>query len=314
MASRRDELNAYTFAKKRLVAQFLQPSPTGTEEGAPRPLRGVVPGLIVGVLIMAGFGAWGMFKPQAPKEWDAVGKNVIIGSESTTRYVVLKTGKKVQLHPVLNLTSAKLLINGNQGTKPISVDEKFLDGGKLQHGATIGIPYAPDRLPDAAEAEKEKTWVVCERPRGNGTAGQKAAFVFNERDEKKVQDKDKLRGGEMMYVRGQNANELYAVDKSGTKYRLRNNPGLLAQVVNSEQPQRVSEDWLDTLNEGSGVDFPTVPGIGLASRLRPVGCRVQQGRGGVESSHCRWPSAVRRTEGQDRPRDGLRCAAAAEQP
>ena len=211
---------------------------------------------------MAGFGAWGMFKPQAPKEWDAVGKNVIIGRESTTRYVVLKTGKKVQLHPVLNLTSAKLLINGNQGTKPISVDEKFLDDGKLQHGATIGIPYAPDRLPDAAEAEKAKTWVVCERPRGNGTAGQKAAFVFDERDEKKVQDKDKLRGGEMMYVRGQNANELYAVDKSGTKYRLRNNPGLLAQVVNSEQPQRVSEDWLDTLNEGSGVDFPTVPGMG----------------------------------------------------
>ncbi len=99
MASRRDELNAYTFAKKRLVAQFLQPSPTGTEEGAPRPLRGIVPGLIVGVLIMAGFGAWGMFKPQVPKGWDETGKNVIIGSESTTRYVVLETGKKAQAAP-----------------------------------------------------------------------------------------------------------------------------------------------------------------------------------------------------------------------
>ena len=51
------------------------------------------PELIVGVLILAGFGAWGMFKPKAPKGWDEPGKNVIIGSESTTRYVVLQTGK-----------------------------------------------------------------------------------------------------------------------------------------------------------------------------------------------------------------------------
>ena len=110
MASRRDELNAYTFAKKRLVAQFLQPSPTGTEEGAPRPLRAVAPGLIIGVLIMAGFGAWGMFKPKAPDGWDTPYEKVIIGSDSTTRYVVLKTNGHKQLHPVLNLTSAKLLL------------------------------------------------------------------------------------------------------------------------------------------------------------------------------------------------------------
>ena len=118
MASRRDELNAYTFAKKRLVAQFLQPSPTGTEEGAPRPLRGVLPGLIVGVLILAGFGAWGMFKPKAPEGLGQAGKNVIIGSESTTRYVVLKTDKKAQLHPVLNLASAKLLLDPTRARSP----------------------------------------------------------------------------------------------------------------------------------------------------------------------------------------------------
>lgn len=67
MASRRDELNAYTFAKKRTVAAFLQPSPTGTEEGAPRPLRAVLPSMVAGALILAGFGAYGMFKPTAPR-------------------------------------------------------------------------------------------------------------------------------------------------------------------------------------------------------------------------------------------------------
>ncbi len=129
MASRRDELNAYTFARKRLFAAFLQPTPAGTEEGAPRALRAVLPGAVVGALILAGFGAWGMFKPKALKGWDEPKTNVIIGSDSTTRYVVLETNGKAQLHPVLNLSSAKLLLNPDKG-KFIKVDEKVLDDRK----------------------------------------------------------------------------------------------------------------------------------------------------------------------------------------
>ena len=115
MASRRDQLNAYTFAKRRMLAAFLQSSPDGSEEGAPRPLRAVIPGAIVGVVVMAVFGAWGMFKPTAPKGWDEPNAKVIVASDSTTRYVVLKTGKQVQLHPVLNMASAKLLLDEGQG-------------------------------------------------------------------------------------------------------------------------------------------------------------------------------------------------------
>ncbi len=180
MASRRDELNAYTFAKRRLIAQFLQPNATGSEEGAPRPLRAVVPGAIVGVVILAVFGAWGMFKPVAPKGWDIAEENVIIASKSTTRYVVLKTKGKRQLHPVLNMSSAKLLLKPGKG-KVINVDESVLDSGKIPHGATLGIPYAPDRLPDAKEAGAAKRWAVCERPGEGGRAIEKAAFVFAER-------------------------------------------------------------------------------------------------------------------------------------
>ncbi|MFD0603539.1 type VII secretion protein EccB [Streptomyces aureus] len=111
MASRRDELNAYTFAKRRTLASFLQPSPSGSEEGAPKPLRAVLPGVIVGVVVLAVFGAWGMFKPTAPPKWDELHKNVIVASKSTTRYVVLRTDGKKQLHPVLNMASAKLLVD-----------------------------------------------------------------------------------------------------------------------------------------------------------------------------------------------------------
>ena len=141
----------------------------------------VLPGIVVGVVILAVFGGIGMFSPTAPKGWNTPGEHVIVASESTTRYVVLKTGDETQLHPVLNMASAKLLLDPGKDSV-ITVEEKILDSGEPPHGATIGIPYAPDRLPSAAEAEADKRWAVCERPGEGGRAIQKAAFVFADRD------------------------------------------------------------------------------------------------------------------------------------
>ncbi|MFE6103313.1 type VII secretion protein EccB [Streptomyces laurentii] len=259
MASRRDELNAYTFAKRRLIAQFVQPNPTGSEEGAPRPLRAVAPGAIVGVVILAVFGAWGMFKPVAPKGWDTPGENVIIASKSTTRYVVLKTGGKTQLHPVLNMSSAKLLLDPAKG-KVINVDESALDDGKIPHGATLGIPYAPDRLPSEPEAGGSKRWAVCERPGEGGRAIQKAAFVLAQREEKKTDGAERLTGGELLYVEGPDAKR-YVVDAKGTAYPVEKDELLLRQLVGQGRAaQRVSTAWLSTLHQGDAISFPTLPG------------------------------------------------------
>jgi type VII secretion protein EccB len=259
MASRRDELNAYTFAKRRLVAQFVQPNATGSEEAAPRPLRAVLPGAIVGVVVLAVFAAWGMFKPVAPQGWDRPGENVIIASKSTTRYVVLKTGKKTQLHPVLNMSSAKLLLDPDKG-KVINVDESVLDSGRIPHGATLGIPYAPDRLPDPKDAGTAKRWAVCERPGEGGRAIQKAAFVLAQREEKKTEGSDRLRGGELLYVEGPDKKR-YVVDAQGTAYPVEEDELLLRQLVGQGRAaQRVSAAWLDTLHKGDTISFPTVPG------------------------------------------------------
>ncbi|MEV8454233.1 type VII secretion protein EccB [Streptomyces sp. NPDC052095] len=261
MASRRDELNAYTFAKRRLIAQFLQPHPSGSEEGAPRPLRAVLPGAIVGVVIVAAFGAWGMFKPVAPQKWDTPYENVIIASKSTTRYVVLKTNGRTQLHPVLNMASAKLLLAPDKG-KVINVDESILDSGKIPHGATLGIPYAPDRLPDKDEAGAKKRWAVCEQPGEGGRAIQKAAFVFAERDQKKSEGKNRLRGGELMYVEGPGPDRTrYIVDAAGKAYQVKKDELLLRALLDDRRtPQRVSAAWLATLHTGDVIDFPTLPG------------------------------------------------------
>ncbi|WNF29955.1 type VII secretion protein EccB [Streptomyces sp. C11-1] len=259
MASRRDELNAYTFAKRRLIAQFLQPNPTGSEEGAPKPLRAVLPGAIIAVVILAAFGAWGMFKPVAPQKWDTPKEHVIIASKSTTRYVVLTTDGKKQLHPVLNMASAKLLLAPDKGTV-INVDESVLDSGEIPHGATLGIPYAPDRLPDSKVAGAAKRWAVCERPGEGGRAIQKAAFIFAEREENKTEGKNRLRGGELMYVEGPDRTR-YIVDAEGKAYPVKKDELLLRTLVGQNaKPQRVSASWLATLHTGDPITFPTVDG------------------------------------------------------
>ncbi|MEU9854332.1 type VII secretion protein EccB [Streptomyces sp. NPDC047974] len=267
MASRRDELNAYTFAKRRLVAQFVQPNSTGSEEGAPRPLRAVVPGAIVGAVVLAVFGAWGMFKPVAPKDWDKPGQNVIIADKSTTRYVVLKTGDKLQLHPVLNMSSARLLLDPDK-EKIITVSESVLDSGKIPHGATLGIPYAPDRLPEPKEAGAAKRWAVCERPGEGGRAIQKAAFVLAAREEARTDGKERLTGGELLYVEGPDRTR-YVVDAKGTAYPVEKDELLLRQLVGQGRvPQRVSDAWLKTLHKGDTISFPKLPGEpGAAARV-----------------------------------------------
>ncbi|WP_328836762.1 type VII secretion protein EccB [Streptomyces europaeiscabiei] len=262
MASRRDELNAYTFAKRRTLASFLQPSPSGSEEGAPKPLRALWPGVIVGVVILAVFGGIGMFSPTAPKGWDKAEEHVIVASDSTTRYVVLKTDGQKQLHPVLNMASAKLLLDpGKAGV--ITVDEKILDSGKPPHGATIGIPYAPDRLPSADEAEIAKRWAVCERPGDGGRAIQKAAFVLAEKEFSRTAGANRLSGGDLMYVVGPDEKSRYVVDARGTAYQLADPADtelLKALDTQGRDPQRVSREWLDTLHKGDPISIPEIDG------------------------------------------------------
>jgi type VII secretion protein EccB len=262
MASRRDELNAYTFAKRRTLASFLRPSPSGSEEGAPKPLSAVWPGAVVAVVILAVFGAIGLFSPTAPRGWDTPNEHVIVASDSTTRYVVLKTKGQKQLHPVLNMASAKLLLKPDKNSI-ITVDEKVLDSGKPPHGATLGIPYAPDRLPSTDEAEATKRWAVCERPSDGGRAIQKAAFVLAEKEWTKTEGRHKLSGSDLMYVVGPDGKTQYVVDDRGWAYPLGDPTDkelLKALDTQGRAPQRVSQDWLDTLHKGDPLTIPSIDG------------------------------------------------------
>jgi type VII secretion protein EccB len=279
MASRKEQLNAYTFARKRTVAAFLQPTPSGSDEGAPRPLRAIGPSLVVGAVVLAGFGAWGMISPTAPKGWSQPYRHVIVADESTTRYVVLKDGKsrKPVLHPVLNMASARLLLEN--GFDVIKVKESVLDKSGLKHGATIGIPYAPDRLPNRAEAARAKKWAVCDRPsRGTADAPEQAVFVLGGGEAKTMDNASRLRGNDVLYVRGGDGAE-YLVDRNGTRFQLggpnwrHRNADEMDQLrttlfAENAKPEPVKDAWLSSLNQGEPIWFPHVAGRGTRVKLR----------------------------------------------
>ncbi|MEU1854071.1 type VII secretion protein EccB [Streptomyces sp. NPDC019990] len=279
---RRDELAAYTFARKRTVAAFLAPSPGGSEEGAPRPVRTVMPSLAVGVVLVIGFIAWGVIKPTAPKGWDTPGEHIIVDSDSTTRYVVLDPDPKDNkvekvLHPVLNYASAKLLLDKGKGSV-LEVPGKEIDKSGIRHGATIGIPYAPDRLPSKEDAAKAKTWAVCERPApGAKDAIDRAVFVFNTKDAASLANAGRVDHREALYVVERETGREFLVDGKGNLFLLGDQAGLdrttmaqlRAAVIGSRaEAQPVSREWLRTFNEGGVITFPTVPSIGQPTSVR----------------------------------------------
>ncbi len=276
MASRRDELNAYTFAKRRMLAAFLQPSPSGSEEGAPRPLRAVVPSLVVGVLVLGGFGAWGMFKPTAPPGWDEPGTRVVVGKQSTTRYVVLETDGVTRLHPVLNLASARLLMK-DAGYRVVQVSDKVLDSGELPRGPILGIPYAPDRLLLRRRG--------LARPSAGPSAHSPAARTARERSRRPRSCSPTrtgrgptaltwLSGGDALYVRTR-AGERHLVDARGTAYAVtgeKSDPLTIA-LVGSREPQPVTEEWLATLHEGDPSASRSSPPASATRRASRESCR-----------------------------------------
>ncbi|KJS59070.1 type VII secretion protein EccB [Streptomyces rubellomurinus] len=287
MASRRDELNAYTFARKRTVGAFLLPTGGGSDEDAPRPVKAVLPSVLVGALVVAGFGVWGVFKPSAPLHWDE-GKAIIQGKTSTTRYVILTDpdGRTKRLHQVLNMSSARLVLPA--GAQVVVVADDVLDRYP-NHGPTIGIPYAPDKLPSRDNADKAMKWSVCDRPGSDDkqeTVNQ-AVFVAAGQDAAALAAKDRMLGPDQLLLvqqaddqqvstapapgqpgAGAGAASVFLVDAQGRKHEIgspqsdaNERKALITAVFGPNAvPQRVKREWLDTLLPGTPVTFPKVEG------------------------------------------------------
>ncbi|ABL79853.1 MULTISPECIES: type VII secretion protein EccB [unclassified Nocardioides] len=162
MATKKDLVEAYSFSRRRLVTAFVSGAPGGREVEPSRPGRTIIGGLALAVLLAAGAAIAGVLSPRTPDDWASNG--LIVSKETGQAYVVLPAADgsapepdaPVELRPVINITSARLILGAD--VEPMLISQDTIDDQRV--GDDIGILGAPASLP-APGLLVETGWTAC---------------------------------------------------------------------------------------------------------------------------------------------------------
>jgi type VII secretion protein EccB len=114
--------------------------------------RAVLMGVLILVTALAGCFVFSLIRPNGQ-----AGNNAVLADRSTAALYV-RVGE--ELHPVLNLTSARLI--AGQPVNPTTVKSTELD--RFPRGNLIGIPGAPERM--VQNTSHDASWTVCDAVSG----------------------------------------------------------------------------------------------------------------------------------------------------
>ncbi len=155
MATTREQAEAYEYAKRRMTTSLLRGTDEARRDPRRRLNRSLGSGIAVGVLVAAVFGIVGWLGggsgPDLPND------GAVVVGDGGDPYVV----QDGVVYPALNLASA-LLVGGGQLTE---VRQGTLN--EAPRGLPVGIPGAPDALPDADELVDDD-WTLCATPSETG--------------------------------------------------------------------------------------------------------------------------------------------------
>ncbi len=152
MWSRRDQIQAYQFVRRRTVSAVLVGDANHAVSPTRRPTIALITGIVVAILVIIGFALYGVLRPGGSTAWRTDGA-IVQERESGARFVLSEAGL---LHPVPNYASARLVV-GEAG-RLVRVSRNSLTG--VSRGPAIGIPGAPDALPPANRMLSDP-WTVC---------------------------------------------------------------------------------------------------------------------------------------------------------
>ncbi|MEU3273989.1 type VII secretion protein EccB [Saccharomonospora sp. NPDC006951] len=154
MPTRKDQLQAYQFMMRRVTSALIVHETDPEQTPLRRGVGAVFAGVMIAVLVAAGFGIYGIFTGMGGNSWRQDG-TVIIEKETGATYVY--SGEALQ--PVLNVVSGKLLSSGqNQGAEPKRVSGADL--ADMPRKPMVGIAGAPASLPPA-DRVTGAPWTMC---------------------------------------------------------------------------------------------------------------------------------------------------------
>jgi type VII secretion protein EccB len=235
--SLRLQAGARRYLNRRLERALLRGDPTPLLDSAWAPWFSVTVGGGLAVLGVLGCAAISLIRPAGQLGDDPI----VMDSKTGALYVRVDD----IVHPVLNLTSARLI--AHTGAEPRPVAAAALRATK--RGALLGIPGAPVAIGAPLPAE-DSAWTVCDGARTTVIAGPIIAGHGG------------LAADEPMLVAGPTGTVYLLYDGHRAALSPTDPAVSRALRIDGIEPRVVSAAFLNTIPETAPITAPRIPGVG----------------------------------------------------
>ncbi|MBK1787789.1 type VII secretion protein EccB [Prauserella cavernicola] len=255
MYGRREQAEAHSFLVGRILAAVLR-----TDPDAPvRPLRRTTVGLAVGIAVAVLVGgvvlAVSFLTGRGSDAWRDQPGTLVVDEDSGNRYLLIDG----RLRPVLNYSSARLLVEGNPPISTVGTE----DLADFPKGAPVGIAGAPDALPSPDAGGQP--WTVCA---GAGDAETSVSVSVGAPTGVTALTEDQsalVRTGDQLYLAW-----------NGSKLRITEDWVPRAMGMDPAKAVAVDSAWLNTLPSGPDIGSQPVQHGGSGPQV--AGAQTQLGQ------------------------------------
>ncbi|PQM45514.1 ESX-3 secretion system ATPase EccB3 [Mycobacterium talmoniae] len=207
--------------------------------------RAVLMGVILLVTGLAGCFVLSLIRPNG-----SVGNDTVLADRSTSALYV-RIGD--QLHPVLNLTSARLI--AGRPSNPTMVKSSALD--RFPRGNLVGIPGAPERM--VQNTSRDADWTVCDAVSGPATG---VTVIAGPLDSEGARAGD-LGSGRAVLVRNNDSSWLlWDGRRSRIDLHDRAVTSALGLEANELTPRPIADGLFNAIPEAPALSAPDIPDAG----------------------------------------------------
>lgn len=260
------QVSGWRFVMRRIAAGVALHDTRMLVEPLRTQARAVLMGVLVLATVAAGCFAFTLIWPSG-----SAGNDPVLADKATSALYV-RVGE--QLHPVLNLTSARLIVG--RPVNPTAVKSAALD--KFPRGNLIGIPGAPERM--VQSTARDANWTVCEAVNGPA-AGVTVIAGAPESSGARAAALDSRRA--VLTRNGADAWLLWDGKRSRidlTDRAITGALGLTGRNADVAAPRSITPGLFNAIPEAPALTAPAVPEAGSAPRFdlpvpAPVGAVVE---------------------------------------